>query len=118
MISHGSRVKVLLVAAIVILAGQASLFSQNSGLSGTVVDQVEHAPIRNVCVLVHRNEGTDVHVRTDPGGRYSVQVPSGLYDVFVSAGGFAPSCRKVEIKPDGMTNFDAALHASEVGMQQ
>jgi hypothetical protein len=96
-----------------------NLLGENpAGLKGRVVDQVEHAPIRNVYILVHRNGSTDKAVRTDESGRYSIELLPNLYDVFISADGFAPMCRKVEITPDGMMNFDPVLSASNIGMQQ
>ena len=93
------------------------LNAKPSGLRGSVVDKLEHAPISNVYVLAHRDGGTDVHVRTDKGGKYSVQLPPGIYDVFVSADRFPPTSRKVEITPDGMMVFDAVLEFNGLGMQ-
>jgi hypothetical protein len=77
-----------------------------------------HAPIRNVYVLVHRNGITDKAVHTDEGGKYSIELSPNLYDIFISADGFAPTCRKIEITPDGMMIFNPVLTASEVGMEQ
>ena len=97
----------------------ADLLGKNpAGLKGRVVDQVEHAPIRNAFILVHRDGSADQTVRTDASGMYSIQLSPNLYDVFVSADGFAPLCRKVEITPDGLMIFDPVLNASSTGMEQ
>jgi hypothetical protein len=98
-----------------LVTGNASAQNQ-SGIKGTVTDKVEHAPIRNVFVLVHTNKGNDMHVRTDGAGTYVVQLPPGVYDVFLSAAGFSPMCRKVEIQSNGMTSFDVVLEANTLGM--
>jgi len=86
-----------------------------SGVRGKVV--ASNVPISNAYVLAHRNGGTDVHVRTDAGGKYVMTLPLGIYDVFISADGFSPSSRKIEVTPDGMMVFDAALEFNRIGMQ-
>jgi hypothetical protein len=35
---------------------------------------------------------------TDGNGSFSVELPSGFYDVFVSAMAFSPDCRKLRIQ--------------------
>lgn len=88
-----------------------------SGLRGKVIYDFDREPIRNAYVLIHKNGATDIHVRTSEDGKYSIELPVGTYDVFISADGFAPTCRKVEIESDGMMIFDAVLKASLVGME-
>ncbi len=97
----------------------ADLLSENpSGVKGKVVDQSEHAPIRNAYILAHRNGATDKTLRTDESGRYSVELPPDIYDIFIAADGFAPACRKVKVEPDGMMVFDATLDASLIGTEE
>jgi len=88
-----------------------------SGVRGTVVDSVQHVPIRNAYVLAHGVGGVDVHVRTDTGGTYAITLPVGIYDVFISADGFSPASRKVEVTPDGMMIFDTSLDFNGLGME-
>jgi periplasmic protein TonB len=88
-----------------------------TGVKGEVVDKAEHAPIRNAYILVHRYGETDKSVRTDGSGRYAIELSPNIYDVFISADGFAPVCRKVQVLQSGMQVFDAVLDASDVGMQ-
>lgn len=83
-----------------------------------MIDKVEHKPVRNVFILLHRNGNADKTVRTDESGRYFIELSPNLYDVFVSAQGFAPVCRKVEITPDEMMTFDPVLRASVIGRHQ
>jgi Carboxypeptidase regulatory-like domain len=107
----------LLGTVLLLLAAIAPAQSQ-VGIKGRVTDKTEHAPIRNVFVLVHGGRGTDIHVRTDGTGVFWVQLPPGVYDLFFSAEGFLPSCRKVEIPSDGMTSLDTVLEANTLGMEE
>lgn len=119
MFSHITLVKALLVAALAVLFAGGTLLSENaSGLRGKVVYQFDRKPIHNAYVLVHQNAATDAHVRTDENGKYLIELPVGTYDVFISAEGYSPICRKVEIEADGMMIFDAGLEFSDVGMQK
>jgi hypothetical protein len=55
---------------------------------------------------------TDAFVETDSTGRFQADVPPGFYDVFVSAFGFAPACRKVRIRPGQVLAFNPKLDIS------
>jgi PPIC-type PPIASE domain/Carboxypeptidase regulatory-like domain len=88
-----------------------------SGVRGRVVDRVQHVPIRNAYVLAHGVGGVDIHVRTDTAGTYAIPLPVGIYDVFISANGFSPASRKVEVTPDGMMIFDTSLDFNGLGME-
>jgi hypothetical protein len=81
-----------------------------SGITGQITDS-EGAAVANARVLVlwdssgstvglRDNIGTkqDVTVATDASGKYSVSVPPGFYDVFVSAEAFTPIAAKVRLK--------------------
>jgi hypothetical protein len=59
-----------------------------------------------------------MHVRPDGTGTYAVELPRGVYDVFLSVAGFARVCRKVEIRSNGTASFDAVLEANTLGMQE
>lgn len=89
-----------------------------AGVRGKVVDTIEHAPIRNAYVLAHRDGSMDKTTRTDGTGSYSIELPPGIYDVFISASAFSPACRKIDVQPDGMMIFDAVLGAADVGLEQ
>lgn len=91
---------------------------QPSGLQGQVLDKFEHAPIGDVYVLVHSSMGPDLHIRTDGSGKYSIELPPGVYDVLLSADGFSPTSRKIEVIPSRMSDFDAVLEFNDLDMQQ
>lgn len=71
-----------------------------------------------MCVLAHRGGEVDVHARTDTHGKYAIPLPLGIYDVFISADGFSPTSRKIEITPDGMVVYDANLEFNGLGMRR
>ena len=97
---------------------QIQKLSPRSGLQGRVIDKFEHAPISDVYVLVHSSTGPDAHIRTDVSGKYSIELPPGVYDVLISADGFSPVSRKVEVTPRGMIDFDAVLEFNDLGMEE
>lgn len=78
-------------------------------LTGTVVDEMG-APISGALILIHwdpagrsvglkSNEGikSDLRITTDGMGRFSLDMPQGFYDLFVSSMAFSPSCVKVRL---------------------
>jgi hypothetical protein len=48
---------------------------------------------------------------TDKKGAFSVIVPSGFYDLFVSKPAFTPVAAKVHVQPGKQSPFDAKLVA-------
>jgi hypothetical protein len=46
---------------------------------------------------------------TDASGNYSAKVPTGFYDVFVSAMAFTPAATKVRVKQGQPTTFSTKL---------
>jgi len=117
MFSRNAIVKAPLWSVLVLLYSIDLLGENTSGIQGKVVDKAEHAPIHNAYVLVHSNGGTDKSVRTDGNGRYRIELLPNIYDVLISADGFAPTCRKIQVARGDMAVFDAVLVASDVGMQ-
>jgi hypothetical protein len=107
----------LFFACLITLAICGAQAEHQSGISGKVVDKYEHAPIGNVFVLVHSRHEGDSDVHTDRAGIYEVQLSPGIYDVFVSAEGFSPACRKIEVNAHKKTKFDVILEANTLGMQ-
>jgi hypothetical protein len=51
----------------------------------------------------------DVNFRTDQRGGYSVNLPPGVYDVFISSDGFQPACQKVLVSAGKQVRFDRVL---------
>jgi hypothetical protein len=51
----------------------------------------------------------DINFRTDERGGYSVNLPPGVYDVFISSDGFQPACQKVLVSAGKQVRFDPVL---------
>jgi len=94
-----------------------------SEISGRVTDS-EGAALAKARVLLHWDPSgsavgltdnigikDDVTVTTDANGNYSLNVPAGFYDVFVSAMAFTPTAAKVRLKQGKRTQFSAKLRA-------
>lgn len=104
-----------------------SLFANaQSAISGQVSDS-EGAAIRNGRVLTHWDPAgsstglsdnigikQDVTAITDSNGKYSVSVPAGFYDVFVSGTAFTPTAAKVRVKPGKIARSNAKLKADKL----
>jgi hypothetical protein len=87
--------RIILFAALSLLFSFTAFSADPATLSGTVMDQ-QGAAIPNGCVIVHwdsagldgvkENIGIrdDKIARTDSTGHFSVELPPGVYDVFVA----------------------------------
>jgi uncharacterized membrane protein len=74
-----------------------SAFAQKALVKGTIVDS-EGAVVENAYVLIRTDEnelGQRVELRTNNKGEFMTSLPSGFYDLFIGAQGFAPYCQKV-----------------------
>lgn len=97
--------------------------THGSTLSGTVRDS-EGAVIANARVTAHwdaagsnylgDNTGNneDVTATTDSSGHFSIELPPGFYDVFVTAHAFTPHCEKIRLKVKQTLAYDVELKVS------
>jgi len=102
-----------------------TLTAHGATLSGTVRDS-EGAVIANAHVLIHwdaagsgylrDNAGIkeDIAVTTDSKGQFSVELPPGFYDVFVTAIAFTPHCEKIRLKDKQAKTYEVRLNISPV----
>jgi hypothetical protein len=51
----------------------------------------------------------DRFLKTDTHGAFDAEIPPGLYDIFVTAPGFSPDCRKIRLKPGENATFNSKL---------
>jgi len=113
-----------LVCVLTVTSISPAAFPDNAKLSGAVTDKMG-VSLPGVSVIVHwdrsgsnvgleSNVGLkeDVTLHADKMGTYSVDLPPGFYDVFVSSPGFEPSCRKVRLWPGKSATFSAKLTVS------
>jgi hypothetical protein len=101
----------------------ASLCANATTLLGAVEDS-QGAAISKAYVLVRwdsvgldsvKNNAGDKnnHVTaTDDMGHFSFDLPPGVYDIFVSAPGFFPHCKKITVGAKYPTHYKARLRAS------
>lgn len=118
MFSRNVVLKAISILALACLLSAELVGEDANGINGKVVDKAEHAPIGNVYVLAHRNGGKDKSVRTDESGKYVMELLPSIYDVFISADGFAPTCRKIQVPRGGMVAVDAILDVSKVDSRE
>ena len=108
----------LLYASVCSAQSKEPAHERPSGVRGTVVYSFDHAPVRDAYVVVHGDGSDTVKVgRGSKDGTYSVELPPAIYDVCVMARFFSPTCRKIEVTPDGIMVFNAVLEANSLGMQ-
>ena len=94
-------------------------------LRGTVEDAMS-AAIPNAHVIIHwdsvglegvkENVGLkdDAITTTDATGHFSLELPPGVYDVFVTAAGFGPSCEKIFLKIKEIRPFVVRLKVTRM----
>jgi hypothetical protein len=99
--------RILLV--IFVAARLSTAATADSGVRGAIKDELG-AAIRNAIVFIYTDRVT--WTRTKENGAFSLEVPGdGLFDVFVSAPGFTPTCSKVHVQKHKWVTFNRELHA-------
>jgi hypothetical protein len=113
---------ILLIASVMLLTASSL---QAATLSGTVRDS-EGAAIAKAHVIIHWDPSgsnylkdnigikQDVTATSDANGEFSLNLPAGFYDVFVSAMSFSPHCDKVRLKGDETKKYEVTLNVSPV----
>jgi len=56
----------------------------------------------------------DKRVTADSAGHFSIEVPAGVYDIFVSAPGFAPHSEKITVKAKESFRYEARLSVTRM----
>lgn len=100
-----TRMLIISTASMVLCLPISNSFSQEQShaatFSGVVLDRAESAPIAYAHVWIHEQSGkSSLTARLDKAGQFSIQLSAGYYDVLFAAPGFAPSCKKIWIRPD------------------
>jgi hypothetical protein len=86
--------------------------SESSGgsLKGRVTDVAENAGIQHAFLLLrHSGSHGITTVTTGKSGQFDQTLEPGLYDVFVTADGFVPVCKKLQITRGQTTAFNVKL---------
>jgi len=93
------------IAAVLVLGGIG--WAETGTISGTVRDKDTGEPLPGASVIV---EGTKLRAIADREGRYSIDVPVGIYSVTVRMVGYAPLTQAgVEVKAGRKTTLDFEL---------
>ncbi len=115
--------KYLMVLACLLLASVTS--AEGATLSGTVRDS-QGAVIAKAHVVVHWDSSgsnylkdnigikQDITATTDSNGEFSLDLPPGFYDVFISATAFSPQCEKLRLKDSEVKRYQVKLNVSPV----
>ena len=84
--------------------------SQGGSLKGSVTDAAKNVFILHTFVLL-RHSGSHGITTVTPGkdGQLDQALEPGVYDVFVTADGFVPSCKKLKITTGQTTTFNVRL---------
>lgn len=91
---------------------------QGGSLHGSVADAAENAPILYAFVLLRHSGGQGITtIRPGKNGRLDQILEPGLYDVFVTADGFVPLCKKLEITKGRTTTFNVKLKPDSEHLQ-
>lgn len=97
---------------------QAGTDATNGQLAGTATDAVEGVPIPYAYVVIHADgREKDTVVKVNSRGKFVFSLDPGLYDVLVTAAGFVPTCKKLEITRGKTTEFDTRLKPDEEHLQ-
>ena len=103
----------------------AMVSTRAATLSGAVRDS-EGAVISSAHVIVHWDPSgsnylkdnlgikQDIASTTDSSGHFSLDLPPGFYDVFVTAAAFTPHCDKVRLKDKEARTYEVKLKVSPV----
>jgi Carboxypeptidase regulatory-like domain len=114
--------KTLRLSFLVLLMSSSA---QATTLRGTVMDSMG-AAIPNAHIIIHwdsvglegvtENVGLkkDKSATSDATGHFSLDLPPGVYDVFVAAGGFYPRCEKISLKKNEIHLYEVTLTVSRM----
>src|SRR6478672_12915919 len=107
----GDRARISALVVFVLIACSGALFAQapTGHLRGQIVDQTG-AVIPGAAVTVKNSSGLVVSATSDGAGAYDVKnLAPGKYTVSVTAKGFAPIAKEVEIAAGQMKQFDIPM---------
>lgn len=100
------------------LVGVSSDQPNDGKLEGSVVDIVENAPITYAFVFIHTRNSADKVLKLGFHGEFQTTLTPGIYDIFIAAPGFAPTCKAISIHAGETTQFVAKLRADNEHLQQ
>jgi len=107
-----------------VIASVVSALGQKSTIRGAVVDPAG-AVISNAYVLIHTDALDREHrvayqleLRSNKQGEFTATVPSGFFDLFVGAEGFAPFSQKVRTHGGASQDIRVALKIDPLSLKE
>jgi hypothetical protein len=100
------KARVVLCAALVVVAALPALAQQTVRVIGTVRDEVNAIPLPGVPVEV---VGTTTVVYTDVDGRYVLEVPAGMHQIKVALDGYQERTVNVDTSTGRVVTLDVGL---------
>lgn len=96
---------------------------QTGVLTGYVESAGDQEPVRNAWIFIHINTGVagreDIVSKVPSwGGRFSISLQPGTYDVFVVASGFMPQCKSISIEAGKKQTYTPQLQVDVGHMEQ
>ena len=107
---YASRVRcaVMLVSALALLGGQPAAAQSVATVAGKVFHSVTLKPVEGAIV---RLEGTTIETKSGAEGLYQLtNVPPGSYHVLVTAAGYMPQRRDIEVGTNLVVALDVELN--------
>jgi hypothetical protein len=105
-----SKVLCLMLCCLAPVMGGGQAVTANGRLIGTVTELPEGQPVTKAAIYIHsfRNEG-DMTTKVDSQGKFVVSLAPGVYDIFVAAPVFAPTCKAIRILPGKTTDVSLKM---------
>ncbi|HZQ23194.1 MAG TPA: carboxypeptidase regulatory-like domain-containing protein [Terriglobales bacterium] len=93
--------------------------SNHGVLTVNVADAIEKAPIARAFIFVHGHTGSQAIMKNHTSaGHYDISLAPGLYDIFVTAPAFAPTCKIVVVNSGETTTYNVTLKADDEHLEQ
>jgi hypothetical protein len=111
---------ILFVLCCLVIIARAQSPTQGKGsLVVAAADVVEGAAIPHAFVYIHGRGGKrDSILRLRPSGQSEISLTPGLYDLFVAADSFVPTCKVIEIVAGHTARFSAKLRADDEHLEE
>lgn len=92
----------------------AHAMQNNSGVTGTVLEEKTGTPIPGALVLVAEPKMSAI---TDEAGKFSLELQPGIYELSISFIGFKTIRQAVEVR-SGILSLDISMETEEIGLDQ
>ena len=101
------------------LAHSAKAGNSDTSIAGTVRGS-QGAAIHNAVIRIFDEGAKNAEGMTtaDEHGSFHLKASDGLYDIFVSAPGFSPQCKRLQVKDGRTTTYTLKLRIDPVSLKE